>query len=540
MYGIAIGLALFVVPGGAPIRLPLLLILYLCAAAFASIATARAARRSVGLQRRFWTTLAAGVLLRVLGDLGWVGFMVFDSVPAVYVMLYQAAWVASYVLLFLALGLFIARVNRRLALLATIDSAAVAMTVGVMASYFVIRPVLDDPSGLGVEMWVGLPSVVPELLRRPVADITLFFLSLAVLSTDYKPRSAGLVSVAFLSFCAADALLLRESAVSASYAADNSLGAFWALGLVFIGLAALGSSTPPAAAPESPRREWSADTVEEKPEPWWAVMFWLGPLSPAMLYGFLLAWAMITGQLPGYVLAGAVLLLVYLAGRISVLMYVNRTLTREREDEARRAERGRIAEEFDSTLGQTVHAVPSLLRSYRQARETNPEAAEEVLRRTEQEAKEASYRVSYPVRELQALSGDTAMGPDVLVDQLLSEIETNFGMQINRHLEASPQDLSSYELACTYRIASEALWNAAKHSHANNVWVTSKYIGSVFLVKVHDDGQGFDTGESHVGLGIPRMHGRAASMGAALDLISKPGVGTTVQIRFDAGSRTRH
>ena len=543
LYTIILILALFVVPAGYALRLPLLLILYLCVAGFAATAIIRAARRSDGLDRRFWSVLSAGIIFRVLGDMGWAFFVRSQPAPA-FDMLYQAAWMASYVLLFLALGLLIARVNRRLALLAAIDSAAVMMTVGIMAYYFVIQPVLINPDGLVDEVWIGFPSVVPEFLRRPVADVTLLFLSLAVLSAEPKPRSAGLVSAGFLSFCVADALLLRTGAALTSYEVDNALGAFWAVGLVFFGVAAISSTlpdsnTPDVAPPVSTPRLHAASDVEEV-EPWRAILFWLGPISPAMLYGFLLLWVTFSDSVPTYVLAGAVLLLVYLASRVSVLMYVNRRLTSEREERVRRIERGRIASELDEALLRTVHAVPSLLDSYRRYKDDDPDAAEGILRRTEREAREASYRISHPVRELRTLSGDTAIGPDVLVDQLLSEVETNFGMEIHRHLEASPEDLTAGELASIYRIVSEALWNAAKHSHANNIWVTTRYIGSVFLVKVHDDGRGYETSKSYKGLGVPLMRGRAAGMGATLDLISKPGLGTTVQIRFDAGSRKRH
>lgn len=535
VYGMLALLAMFALPESQPLRLPILLILYLCAAVFAAAAIYSAYRKEEGLYRRLWATIGVGIVLRVFGDLGWAAYTSLDF-PAATDLLYQTAWVSSYVLLFAALAMFVARINRRLALLAAIDSLAVAMTVGIMAYYFVVQPVLSNPEGLVGEVFIGPPAFVPELFRRPIADITLFFLSLTVLSSEYKPRSAGLVSAAFLSFCAADTLLLHQSAVSTTYAVDNLLGVFWAIGLILLGLAALSSVIPslvsPGAEPESQQ--------EEPARPWWAIIFWLGPLSPATLYGLLLIWVLIFDTLPAYVLVGAILLLLYLAFRISVLMYINRTLTLERENEARRAERGRIASELDSTLRSTVYAVPSLLESYRETRSTNPEAAEEILRHTEEEARQASYRFSYPVRELQTLSGETAIGPDLLVNQLLSEVESTFGMNIHRYLEASPRDLTSYELASTYRIASEALWNAAKHSHANNIWVSSKYVGSVFLVKIHDDGRGFDSRKPQKGLGISLMRGRAADMGATLDLISKPGVGTTVQIRFDAGTRTRH
>ena len=548
LYGALLGLDLFAVPEGHAIRLPLLLFLYLGAAVFAISAMVGAAGRHAGWQagrsgpeRQFWATLAAGVALRVLGDLGWALYTLADPAPATAA-LYQTAWVASYLLLFAALAMFIARVNRRLALIAVLDSVAVLMTVGIMAYYFVLAPVLESPDGLASGVWIGFPSLVPELLRRPVADVTLFFLTLVVLSAEYKPRSAGLVSVAFLSFCIADALLWRVSTLSSTYQMDNALGAFWALGLICFGLAALSSLSPTGEGPQQPRRSGLEEVLagDVAGEPWRAVLFWLGPLSPAMLYVFLLAWSLIVGELTTYIGTGAMLLLAYLAARIAVVLYVNRRLIREKENEARRAERGRIAGELDDALQKSVHAIPTLLDSYRASQPTDPERATRLLDRIDREAREASYRVSYPVRELRALSGETALGPGLLVEQLLAEIENNFGIKIHRRLQASPEDLTEYELASAYRIVSEALFNAAKHSGAANIWVTSTYVGSVFLVKVFDDGRGFDTGAVEHGLGIPLMRSRAAAMGAALDLISNPGRGTTVQIRFDAGQRARH
>lgn len=557
---LALSLVALLMPDQYVLKLPLLVMVYVAAATFAvgamSAASSHARRRSQVSEGRFWTTLSVGVVLRVSGDLGWIASTRLD-LPTLGTVAYQEAWLASYVLMFAALAMFIARVNRRLALIAVLDSAAVFMTVGIMAYYFVVAPVLSDPGeGPVSAIWVGLPSLVPELLRRPVADITLFFLTLVVLSAKYKPRSAGLLSVAFLSFCVADALLWRVSATPSAYVVDNMLGMFWALGLLLIGIAALSSQVPgphvaaPASSALAPRPEEGEDARrltlqsilagDAVSEPWRAILFWLGPLSPAMLYGFLIVWNIARGDMPVYVSVGTVLLLVYLAARIAIILYVNRILIAEREDEAKRVERGRIAGELDDALQKSVHAIPSLLESYRHTQPTDPQRAEEIFEQTEQEAREASYRVSYPVRELRALSGETAIGPQLLVEQLLTEIETNFSITIHRRLHASPEDLTDYELASAYRIVSEALFNAAKHSGAKNIWVTSRYVGSVFLAKVFDDGQGFDTATAKQGLGIPLMHSRAAGMGAALDLISNPGMGTTVQIRFDAGQRKRH
>jgi two-component system nitrate/nitrite sensor histidine kinase NarX len=51
-------------------------------------------------------------------------------------------------------------------------------------------------------------------------------------------------------------------------------------------------------------------------------------------------------------------------------------------------------------------------------------------------------------------------------------------------------------------------------------------------VRVRDDGRGFDATESPPGLGLRYMRRRAEEVGAELDVISTPGRGTTIQLRF--------
>jgi len=58
-------------------------------------------------------------------------------------------------------------------------------------------------------------------------------------------------------------------------------------------------------------------------------------------------------------------------------------------------------------------------------------------------------------------------------------------------------------------------------------------VGSVVIVRVRDDGRGFDAGDPPPGLGLRYMRRRAEEVGAELDVISTSGRGTTVQLRFD-------
>ena len=90
-------------------------------------------------------------------------------------------------------------------------------------------------------------------------------------------------------------------------------------------------------------------------------------------------------------------------------------------------------------------------------------------------------------------------------------------------------------LAAAQRVFVEASWNVAKHSGARNLWLETRKVGSVFIVRTRDVGRGLDPAESRPGLGLRYMRRRAQEVGAELDVISAPGRGTTVQLRFDKG-----
>lgn len=85
-----------------------------------------------------------------------------------------------------------------------------------------------------------------------------------------------------------------------------------------------------------------------------------------------------------------------------------------------------------------------------------------------------------------------------------------------------------------YRVAQEALTNAARHSYANHVDVAIKYEGEMLTLSVKDDGRGLDTdvlSESD-SLGIAGMRERATLVGGSIDLESQTGKGTCVCLRI--------
>jgi signal transduction histidine kinase len=85
-----------------------------------------------------------------------------------------------------------------------------------------------------------------------------------------------------------------------------------------------------------------------------------------------------------------------------------------------------------------------------------------------------------------------------------------------------------------YRIAQEALWNVEHHARATNVAVTIAFKETEIVLKVVDDGIGFDVpaviGISSAAsrLGLVGMQERAEIFGGKLEINSSPGKGTTI------------
>ena len=79
-------------------------------------------------------------------------------------------------------------------------------------------------------------------------------------------------------------------------------------------------------------------------------------------------------------------------------------------------------------------------------------------------------------------------------------------------------------------ILQEALANVAKHAQAQKGRIELRYESDWVILRVTDDGQGFDPLErlSSQHLGLWSMRERAEQAGGRFEIKSEPGVGTTV------------
>jgi signal transduction histidine kinase len=143
-------------------------------------------------------------------------------------------------------------------------------------------------------------------------------------------------------------------------------------------------------------------------------------------------------------------------------------------------------------------------------------------------------------RELTNLTLDEAhaaiagLRPPVLEDLGLADglasLARSVG-QVRVRVVTSDCRLPEHMEIALYRIAQEALQNVVKHARADHAEVELRCDDSRALLRVTDDGQGFDIGArspDDTSYGLRSMTERAELMGGRLTVASRPGLGTTV------------
>lgn len=193
---------------------------------------------------------------------------------------------------------------------------------------------------------------------------------------------------------------------------------------------------------------------------------------------------------------------------------------------AQEAERHRIAQELHDEIGQSLTVV--LLGLSRAAESAPPgltqelQVLQETARTSLEEVREVARRLRPGVLEdLGLFSALTA---------LAAEFSSHTGGFVRRDIAAGLPKLTSEAELVIYRIAQEALTNAARHAEADNVDLSLTRYGSGVELRVRDNGAGL-AGQPE-GAGIRGMRERALLIGAELTVSSGPHGGTEVRLNI--------
>jgi len=215
-----------------------------------------------------------------------------------------------------------------------------------------------------------------------------------------------------------------------------------------------------------------------------------------------------------------------------------RTLT-GRLIEAQEAERRRLARELHDGLNQQLAMLAMELGML--ATKT-PEDDAAMVRAQLFRLRDRAERLSNDLRHMTHQLHPAALEHLGLVSALRShcaEFSRHEGMRVWFHVSAEVRSTSPEVAVCLYRIAQEAIRNAAKHSQAKEAWVEIRQLRDAIRLSIVDKGVGFDLRTLRVGrgLGLVSMRERVELISGSLTIKSALGEGTCVEVRVPAVSR---
>ncbi|MEC1720515.1 sensor histidine kinase [Schinkia azotoformans] len=142
------------------------------------------------------------------------------------------------------------------------------------------------------------------------------------------------------------------------------------------------------------------------------------------------------------------------------------------------------------------------------------------------------------VRNLSAELRPSTLDDHGLISTLkifIRELGTRFGMQINLTSKRGNERLPSAIETALYRIAQEALINAAKYSSAEriDIVIDINIKAEIVSLSITDFGKGFEMNPmNRKGVGIYSMEERASMLGGVFSIVSEVGKGTKVQVQI--------
>jgi two-component system sensor histidine kinase UhpB len=192
---------------------------------------------------------------------------------------------------------------------------------------------------------------------------------------------------------------------------------------------------------------------------------------------------------------------------------------------AQENERLRIAQELHDEVGQALTAI--LLRLERLVSQVPAGPAAEI-RSTQDAVHDAIEHVSRVVRRLrpEALAD---LGLPRALAALAARVQEQSGLRITQHVVAELDDLGDDCELVVYRVAQEALTNAARHANASRVELSLVRSDGQLVLRVRDDGVGLPATlpDRH---GIAGMRERAIAIGAALTVENADSGGVEVRL----------
>lgn len=222
------------------------------------------------------------------------------------------------------------------------------------------------------------------------------------------------------------------------------------------------------------------------------------------------------------------------AGTAERVVGINRDVTERRRLEREvlsisEMERRRIGQHLHDTLGGHLSGARMLAQNFEQDIADGKDLSTSTAHRLVELVKEAEEQVRQLSHSLIPMEGPDQSLP-VALQRLCSQRDRMGAVRCEAEIDDGVSGLHSEVKTHLYRIASEAVTNAAKHADPDTICVGLHRTEDALVLRVRDDGIGLsdENGQSE-GAGLRIMRHRASWLGASLDIEELDGEGTEVR-----------
>jgi len=185
-------------------------------------------------------------------------------------------------------------------------------------------------------------------------------------------------------------------------------------------------------------------------------------------------------------------------------------------------ERARVARDIHDGLAQYLFAISTQVSML-----DSGGSFEKIMPRLKLATTAAQQEAQFAVLALSSAAGSAPFDAALkrYVDFLVADGALDVEVDIDPMVILAPDE----EIE-VFRIVQEGLANARKHAGARSAEVSIAYRGGRRVVRVRDDGTGFENDGVGAGQGLRNMRLRAASIDGVFSLVSAPGRGTAIDV----------
>ncbi|MFD1739848.1 sensor histidine kinase [Bacillus salitolerans] len=192
-------------------------------------------------------------------------------------------------------------------------------------------------------------------------------------------------------------------------------------------------------------------------------------------------------------------------------------------------ERNRLARELHDSVSQQLFAASMLMSAITEAKSETDDLETKQLKMVEETIHQSQLEMRALLLHLRpvALKGKSLQEG---IEELLTELLQKVPMEITWKIEDEPMDKGVEDHL--FRILQESVSNTLRHAKASKLEVLLIKRDEFIILRVVDDGKGFDVETSKTGsYGLQNMYERAVEIGGSMKIISLADKGTRLEVK---------